>query len=99
MRMELNAQRKQFNLIMKQNAALLVAMANGNSRGGGGGSGSGGGGKGGRGGGSGSRCHDHGTKAMCPNCNKMVLCAGADCFTLPANKDKISSWYKPPKMH
>jgi hypothetical protein len=32
-----------------------------------------------------------------PNCNKMVVHAAADCFMLPANKDKISSWYKPPK--
>jgi hypothetical protein len=80
---------------MKQNSALLVAMAKGNVRGGGGGDG-GSGGKGGRDGG-GSRCCDHGTKAMCPNCYKVVLHAAADCFTLPANKNKISSWYKPPK--
>jgi uncharacterized membrane protein YgcG len=58
LRMELDAQRKQFDLIMKQNSALLAAMAKGNSGGsgvGGGGSGGSGGGSGGSGGG-GNRC-------------------------------------------
>jgi hypothetical protein len=89
--MELDAQRKQFDLIMKQNSALLAAMVKGNSGGGGGGSGGGGGG-------GGNRRRDQGTKAMCPNCNKLVIHAAADCFTLSANKDKIPTWYKPPKL-
>jgi hypothetical protein len=97
--MELDAQRKQFDLIMKQNSALLAAMAKGNGGGGGGGSGSSGGGRGGGGGGGGSnRRRDQGTKAMCPNCNKLVIHAAADCFTLLANKDKIPTWYKPPEL-
>jgi hypothetical protein len=92
--MELDAQCKQFDLIMKQNSALLVAMAKENSgNGGGGGGGSGGcgdnGSGGGRGGSGSNRCHDQGTKAMCPNCNKLVVHAASDCFTLPSNKDKI----------
>ncbi len=78
---------------MKQISALLAAMAKGNGGGGGGG----GGGSGGSGGGGGSRGCDCGTKAMCPNCNKMVVHMAADCFMLPLNKDKIPSWYKPPK--
>ncbi len=84
---------------MKQKSALLAAMAKGN--GGGGGRGGGGGGGGSSSGGtdgSSNRCRDCGTKAMCPSCNKMVVHAAADFFTLPANKDKIPSWYKPPKM-
>jgi hypothetical protein len=90
MHKELDAQRKQFDLIMKQNSSLLAAMAKGNGGGGGGGSG-------GSRGSSGSRHHDCGTKAMCPNCNKMVVHTAANCFTLPPNKDKIPSWYKPPQ--
>ncbi len=50
---ELDAQCKHFELIMKQNSGLLVAMAKRNGRGGGGGSGGGGGGDGGSGGGGG----------------------------------------------
>jgi hypothetical protein len=88
---ELDTQHKQFDLIMKQNSAHLAAMAKG-SGGGGGGGGNGSGGNGG-----GSRCRDHGTKAMCPNWNKMVVHTTADCFTLLANKDMIPTWYKPPK--
>jgi hypothetical protein len=91
--MELDAQRKQFDLIMKQNSALLVAMAKRNSGGGSnGGSGSGGG----SGGGGGNRRRDQGTKAICPQCIKLVVDAASNCFTLPANKDKIPTWYKPP---
>ena len=60
---ELQAQRKQFDLIMKQNADLLTAMAK--NRGGGGG--------GGRGGGSGS-----GSRGCCSGggckCSPMALC-------------------------
>jgi hypothetical protein len=37
-------------------------------------------------------------KQSAPNCNKMVVHAAAKCFMLPANKDKIPSWYKPPNM-
>jgi hypothetical protein len=53
LRMELDSQRKQFDLIMKQNSALLAAMARGNdgSGSGGGGGSDGGGGSGGHGGG------------------------------------------------
>jgi hypothetical protein len=95
---ELEVQRKQFDLIMKQNSALLGAMAKGNggggSSGGGSGDGSSGGGSGDRGG---NKCHDQGTKAMCPSCKKLVVHAAVDCFMLPANKDKIPTWYKPPK--
>jgi hypothetical protein len=54
---ELNAQCKQFDLIMKQSSALLIAMAKGNSGGSGGGGDSGGGGGGGGGSGSGSNRH------------------------------------------
>jgi hypothetical protein len=93
LRTELDAHHKQFDLIMKQNFALLAAMAKGNGGGGSGGSGGGGGD-----GGSSNRRRDQGTKAMCPNCNKMVVHAMADCFMLPANKDKIPTWYKPPKL-
>jgi hypothetical protein len=96
---ELDVQRKRFDLIMKQNSPLLAAMAKGNGGGGsGGGSGSGGGGSGGSSGGSSNRCRDHGTKAICSNCNKLVVHTVADSFTLPANKDKIPTWYKPPKL-
>ncbi len=96
MHMELDAQCKQFDFIMKQNSALLVAMAK--VHGGGGGRGSGGGGSRGSGGG-GSRRRDSGTMAMCPNCNKMVVQVKASCYTLLANKDNIPSWYKPLKMN
>jgi hypothetical protein len=92
--MELDAQQKQFDLIMKQNSALLVAMTKGS----GGGGGSSGGSGGGSGGGGGNRRRDRGTKAMCPNCNKLVVHAAADCFMIPANKDKILTGYKPPKL-
>jgi hypothetical protein len=104
LRIEIDPQQKQFDLIMQQNSALLAAMAKGNGGGGGGSSGGssgGGGGGGGRGGGSGgggNKCRDHGTKAICPNCNKLVVHAASDCYTLPANKDKIPNWYKPPKL-
>jgi hypothetical protein len=93
---KLDAQCKQFDLITKQNSALLVAMAKGNGGGGGGGRSSGGS-IGGGGGGGGNRRHDHGNKAVCPDCNKMVVHAAANCFTLPASKDKNPSWYKPPR--
>jgi hypothetical protein len=69
-------------------------MAKGNGGGDGGSGGGGGGGSGGSSGGVGSggnRRRDHGTKAMCPNCNKLAVHAAADCFTLSANKDKIST--------
>jgi hypothetical protein len=75
-----------------------MAKGNGGRGGGGGGGSSGGGGSGGSGGGGGNRCRDQGTKAMCPNCNKLVIHVAADCFTLPANKDKIPTWYQPPKL-
>jgi hypothetical protein len=84
---ELDSQWKQFELIMHQNSALLVAMAKGNG---------GGGPTGGSGGGD-NKCRDQGTKAICPNCNKLVVHAASNCYTLPANKDKILTWYTPPK--
>jgi hypothetical protein len=96
--MELDAQCKQFDLIMKQNFALLAAMAKGHGGGGGGSGGSGGEGSGSSGGGGSNRHHDRGTKAIFPNCNYLVIHAASDCFTLPANKDKIPTWYKPPKL-
>jgi uncharacterized membrane protein YgcG len=90
---ELDTQCKRFDLIMKQNSTLLVAMAKGNGGGGGReGSGGGGSGRGGSRGGSGNRCCDRDTKAMCPNCNKMVVHVVANCFMLPGNKGKIPSW-------
>jgi hypothetical protein len=99
LRTELDAQHKQFDLIMKHNSALLPAISKGNDGGGGGGGGGGGSsGNSGRRGGSSNRHHDQGTNAMCPNCNKLVVHAVANCFTLPANKDKIPTWYKPPKL-
>jgi hypothetical protein len=87
---------------MQQNSALLAAMAKGNDGGGGGsgggsGDGGGGGGRGGGAGGSGSKFRDQGTKAIFPNCNKLVVHVASNCYTLPANKDKIPTWYKPPK--
>jgi hypothetical protein len=97
---ELDTQRKQFDLIMKQNSTLLTAMAKVDGGGGNGGGGGGGGGNGGGGDdGGGNRCRDQGTKAMCPNRNKWVVHGVADCFRLPANKDKIPTWYKPPKFY
>jgi hypothetical protein len=84
--MKPNAQRKLFDLIMKQNSALLAAVAKGNGGGGGGGSGGGGG----------NRHRDQGTKAMYRN--KLAIHGAADCFMLPANKDKIPTCYKPPKL-
>jgi hypothetical protein len=88
---------------MKQTSALLAAMAKGNGGGGGGGGGgsggSGGGGSGGGGGGGGgsNRRRDRDTKAIFPNCNKLVIHVVSNCFMLPANKYKIPTWYKPPK--
>ncbi len=96
--MELDAKRKQFDLIMKQNCALLAATAKGNGSGGGGDGGGNGSGSGGSGGGGSNRCHDQGTKALCPHCNKLVIHVVAHCFLLPANNDKISTWCKPPKL-
>jgi hypothetical protein len=67
LRTELHAQRKNFDHIMKQNFALLAAMAKGNSSGGGGGGDSGGNASSSGGSvGSDNRRHDSGTKAMCP---------------------------------
>ncbi len=67
LRTELEAQRKQFDLIMKQNSALLAAIAKENGSGiSGGGGGGGGRGGGGSSGGGGNKRHDQGTRAMCP---------------------------------
>jgi hypothetical protein len=96
--MELDAQRKKFDLIMKQNSTLLAAMAKGNGGGSGVSGGGSDGGGGGGSGGSGNRCRDQATKEIFPNCNKLVVHAVVNCFTLPANKDKIPTWYKPPKL-
>ncbi len=78
-------------------------MAKGNGGGGGGsgsssGGGGGGGSRGGSGGGGGNKRRDRVTKEICPNCNKLVVHTVSDCFTLPANKDKIPTWFKPPKL-
>ncbi len=97
LRIELDGQQKQFELIMQQNSALLAAMTKGNGGGGGGSDGSSGssgcgGSHGGGGGGGGNKCHDRGTKAICPSCNKLVVHVAFNCYTLPANKDKIPTW-------
>jgi hypothetical protein len=86
---------------MQQNSTLLAAMAKGNGGGGGSsGSGSGGGGGGGgRGGGSGggdNKRRDQGTKAIFPNCNKLVVHVASNCYTLLANKDKFLHGTSPP---
>jgi hypothetical protein len=84
---------------MQQNSALLAAMAKGNGGGGGGGGGgSGGGSRWGGSGGGGNKRRDQGTKTIFPNCNKLVVHVASDCYTLPANKDKIPTWYKTPKL-
>ncbi len=93
LRAELNAQQKQFELIMKQNLDLLTNMAqNGGSNVGGGGGGGGGGGDNEGGGGGGQHRQGGGQRnkdaKICPHCGKMALHAPADCFSLEANKDK-----------
>ncbi len=96
---ELNAQRKQFELIMKQNSDLLTNMAQ-NSSGNGGGSGGGGGGGGDNegGGGGGQRRQGGGQQnkdsKICPHCCKMALHAPVNCFSLEANKDKKPANWK-----
>ena len=87
---ELEAQRKQFNLIMKQNADLLTALAKSGVSGGGGGDGGKGSGRGGGG-------RRRSPTALCPNRNNMVTHKPEDCYSLEANKSKIPLWYKPPK--
>ena len=94
--MELKAQRKQFDLIIKLNANFLTAMAKNGISGDGGGS-NGGGGNGGRGGGCGGGRQKCSPTALCPNCNKMVTHKPEDCYSLEANKSKIHHWYKPRK--
>ncbi len=100
LRAELEAQRKQFNLIMKQNADLLMAMANNSGGSDGGDDGDGGsGGVGGNGedsghGSGGQKCFP---TALCPNFNKMATHKSEDCYSLEANKSKIPHWYKPLK--
>jgi hypothetical protein len=90
---ELDAQQKQFELIMKQNLDLLTNMARnggGNRYGGSGGGGGGGDNEGGGGGGrrrQGGRQQNKDAK-ICPHCGKIALHAPADCFSLEANKDK-----------
>ena len=91
LRVELEAQRKQFDLIMEQNTNLLMAMAKNGVSGGGGG----GGGDGGRGGGHGGGGRKHSPTALCSNCNKMVTHKPEDCYSLEANKSNIPHWYKP----
>jgi hypothetical protein len=99
LRTELNAQQKQFKLIMKQNLDLLTNMAqNGGGNGGGGGD-SGGGGGDNEGGGGGGRRHQGGGQQnkdakICPHCGKMALHAPANCFSLEANKDKKPANWK-----
>ncbi len=100
LRTGLDTHRKQFHLIMKQISALLAVMAKGIGGGGGGSGGgsggSGGNGGGGSGGGGSNRRRDQGTKVMFPNCIKLVVHTAADCFMLPANKDKIPMGTSPP---
>ena len=93
---ELEAQRKQFDLIVKQNADLLTAMVKNDVSGGSGGGG-GGGGNGGRGGGRGGGERKRSLTALYPNCNKMVTHKPEDCYSLKASKSKIPHWYKPRK--
>jgi hypothetical protein len=74
---------------MQKNSALLVAMTKGNgggasSGGGGRGGGSGDGGRSGGGGGGSNKHRDQGTKAICPNCNKLVVHVASNCYMLPA---------------
>jgi hypothetical protein len=97
---ELNAQQKQFELIMKQNLDLLTNMTR-NSAGNGDGSGGGSGGGGGdiEGGGSSGRPRRGGGQQnkdakICPHCGKMALHAPTDCFSLEANKDKKPANWK-----
>jgi hypothetical protein len=98
LRTELDAQQKQFKLIM-QNLDLLTNMA----QNGGGNSGIGGGGGGGggdnKGGGGGRQCHQGGGQQnkdakICPHCGKMALHTTANCFSLVANKDKKPANWK-----
>jgi hypothetical protein len=96
LRMELKAQRKQFDLIMKQNANLLTVMAKNRVSGGGGGGGV-------------AAATAAGAAvavaadkkrsptALYPSCNKMVTHKPEDCYSLEANKLKIPLWYKPCK--
>ena len=70
LRMEIKAQRKQFDLIMKQNADFLTAMAKSGVSGGGGSRSGGGDSNGGRGGGRGGGKRKRSPTALCPNCNK-----------------------------
>ncbi len=97
---ELDAQQKQFELIMKQNLDLLTNMAqNGGGNGSGGGNGGGGGSGDNEGGGSGGRRRQGGGQQnkdakICPHCGKMALHAPADCFSLEANKDKNPANWK-----
>jgi hypothetical protein len=92
---ELEAQRKQFNLIMKQKAYLLTAMTKNGVSGGGGGSG--GGSNSGKGGSRGGGGRKRSPMVLCSNCNKMVTHKPEDCYSLEANKSKIPHWYKPCK--
>ena len=79
---ELEAQHKQFDLIMKQNADLLTAMAkNGGSDGGGSG------GSGGRG----SGRQKHSPTALCPNCNKMATHKREDCYSLEEDSSLVQT--------
>jgi hypothetical protein len=94
---ELDAQQKQFELIMKQNSDLLTNMArNSGGNGSSGGGGGGGDNKGGSGGGQRRRGSGQQNKdaKICPHCGKMALHAPADCFSLEANKDKKPANWK-----
>jgi hypothetical protein len=91
LRAELEAQSKQFDCIMKQNADLLMAMAKNDISGGNGG----GGGGNGKGDGCGGGGQKRSPTALCPNCNKMVTHKPEDCYSLETLKLKIPHWYKP----
>jgi hypothetical protein len=74
---------------MKQNYALLVAVAKGNG---------GGGGSGGGGGGNGNRRRDRGTKAICPSCNNLVVDCGIQLFHAPSKQGQDSNLLQAPQI-
>ena len=104
LRAELEAQRKQYEIVMKQNSDLLTTMAQNGGGSGGGSGGSGGSGRGtgdgdNAGGGDGGRRrrgggHQNKDAKICPHCGKMAVHAPADCFSLEANKDKKPAHWK-----
>ena len=81
LRTDMDAQRKQFEALLKQNADLVATIAKTASAGNGGGTAPARTGRTGR----------HRPRANlkeCPNCKKMCTHEAADCFSLPTNADK-----------